>query len=139
MRKGWFKNTPPCKECPFIRGCVKGWLGPDTPEEVMEKVHSEAGYVCHMSIAGKPQLPDGTIDVQKYGHQCIGALLHATISCKSYRDPVMNQHQRAVAERFLESLRDDVLDALEFRVYHGAKLNATLQSAWERRLAMKKK
>lgn len=74
-----------CAECPFRKNAIPGWLGPDTALEVTQKVHSEHGYVCHMSIDKKPTDEQGRVDVSKHGHQCIGAIIHANLSCKTYR------------------------------------------------------
>jgi hypothetical protein len=133
MRDSYFKAKRPCKECPFIKGCAKGWLGPDTADEVMQKVHSEQGYVCHMSIAGKATLPDGTVDIQEHGHQCIGALLHANQSCKSYRDPKLWSLQRQLDKLYGVEFKEKVLDLLEFRAYHGGTMTPAMRNALARR------
>lgn len=133
MRKSYFKVKPPCKECPFIKGCMKGWLGPDNADQVMQKVHSEQGYVCHMSIHQKPTIEGGGVDINKYGHQCIGAILHANQSCKSYRDPGLWQLQQDLRKEFGDKYEGKVLDFLEFREYHGGTVSPRMREALNKR------
>ena len=117
------KKTTPCKECPFLRTSIPGWLGPDTAEEVMQKVHGEGGYVCHTSIDGKPNLDDGTVDVAKYGHQCIGAVISASLSCKSYRDPNLNNLQKEC--KGMENTYP-ILGRMEFMTHHANLTRETI-------------
>lgn len=83
---------PPCRECPFLKKSIPGWLGPDTAESVWAKVHgdNEFGYPCHMDV---DKVADQTQDDEELWRedpdsveQCVGALIHAKKTCKSYND-----------------------------------------------------
>lgn len=112
-------KKPICNECPFRKNSLRGWLGPDSPEEVIQKVHGEGGYVCHMSIAGKPQMDDsGLVDGTKYGHQCIGAIQHASVSCKRYRQPDLEKLRLELKDED----KSNILNYPEFIAHHTLKL-----------------
>lgn len=96
----------PCKECPFMPKAVKGWLGPDTADQVMQKVHGEGGYVCHTSIAGGRQAN---------ARQCTGAILHANKSFKIYRNPKLRELQDKWDGKGKEF---NVLDRQQFEEHH---------------------
>lgn len=79
---------------------MPGWLGPDTIEAVMRKVHGEAGYTCHMSVsselAGLPE-DEAIVDIDNI-EQCAGALMHANKTHKIYRNPELREHQERVKD-----------------------------------------
>lgn len=112
---------PPCKTCPFRKDSLQGYLGPETVESIEKVVHGEGlGWSCHESIAGKPTMTDGKVDVRKYGTACTGAILSATKSCKSYREGPLADLQRTMRGHKSTS---DILNAWEFRAYHGPLTN----------------
>lgn len=44
-----FHLNKPCKECPFRRNSVPGWLGPWDPDELL-LVIGRAAFPCHMTV-----------------------------------------------------------------------------------------
>lgn len=82
---------PPCRECPFLKKSIPGWLGADKPEEVWAKVHSdgEFGYPCHMDVDAVAE-SDGDEECWREDpdsvEQCAGALIHAAMTGKFYSD-----------------------------------------------------
>jgi hypothetical protein len=112
-----FTKKVPCAECPFRKTAMRGWLGPDTAQEVMAKAHGEGGYPCHMDMVGQPKYPDGTVNCTNV-EQCAGAILHANASCKSYRDPDL----RAMQDR-LKGSECPILGRLEFLAHHDIPAN----------------
>jgi hypothetical protein len=114
----------PCKECPFLKTSVAGWLGPDSAQEVTSRVHGEAEYPCHMDVDVSIKR-DGSF-IQN-GHtcahpdkveQCVGAIICANKSFKRYRVPELAAHQDAVKGCPEEK---DVMNAWEFKKHHGDK------------------
>lgn len=112
-----FNKKAPCAECPFRKDAMAGWLGPDTPEEVLTKVHSEGGYPCHMDMEGKPTNKDG-VDCTEV-EQCAGAVLSANASCKTYRDPEL----WAMQLKLREGAPTPILDQFQFLKHHKVPAN----------------
>lgn len=50
----------PCGECPWRRKSVRGWLGPHTPESMIDMAHGDGPVWCHTSI------PDGAPPYEDY-------------------------------------------------------------------------
>ena len=115
-----FNKKTPCSECPFRKTALPGWLGPDSAKSVMEKVHGEGGYPCHMDMDGKPKDASGNVDCTEV-EQCAGAIFHANASCKSYRDPDLNKMQKRLGTDF------QVLNRLEFVKHHDVPINMVMR------------
>lgn len=41
------QHTKPCRDCPWARKSLRGWLGGATAQEWVEAVHGEAKIDCH--------------------------------------------------------------------------------------------
>lgn len=65
----------PCGQCPFRKDSTKGYLGGFTLEETLEVAKSESPFECHKTR----ETPNTK--------ECVGRLLFATKTCKSFRDP----------------------------------------------------
>lgn len=109
----------PCRECPFLKKAIKGWLGEDTPEQVWAKVHADTpfGYPCHMDVdevsesRGEDETwredPDSV-------EQCTGALLHAAKTSKSYSD----RFREAARQALKAIIGLDGILGMEFMKHH---------------------
>ncbi len=64
----------PCGECPFRKNSAKGYLGGFTIEETLSVAKSEHEFQCH-----KTRETDNV-------RECVGRLLFATKTCKSFKD-----------------------------------------------------
>ncbi len=76
----------PCAECPFKKTALPGWLGPDTPAQVVAQVHSEAGYGCHMNLEGhgdKKPHDSYTVRFPNGDYVCVGKDLESLAGAKS--------------------------------------------------------
>ena len=94
-----------CKECPFRRTSLKGWLGPwKSAREIREQAFSEAGLACHMQLHKSHEVGGAPV--------CTGALVCANKSAKLYRD----EDLRKLAAQAVDD--PDVMDAHEFEEYH---------------------
>lgn len=106
---------PPCRECPFLKKSLRGWLGPDTPEKVWAKVHSDGpyGYPCHMDT--EQAIADGSdlMDPNSV-EQCVGAILHAKKTGKRYSD----KFKEAAREALSAILGTDGVLGIEFIKHH---------------------
>ena len=69
----------PCKECPWRRKSLPGWLGPMDAAEWTELAMSDEPIACHITIKEDGDW-DGTL-------QCAGAARFRANICKSPRDP----------------------------------------------------
>lgn len=107
---------PPCRECPFRRKALKGWLGPDSPREVWAKVHSDspAGYPCHMDVA---KASDEDLTDPDSVEQCVGALVHAKKTCKQYSD----KWRQAASDALAAIVPAKGILGIEFMEHHGWK------------------
>jgi hypothetical protein len=98
--------TPaPCRECPFKRNSMRGYLGPwPNPEEIIRQAFSEAGFVCHMTITNQK-------NSNKY-KVCTGSLVCANKSAKLFRDRNLQRLQAAAEDP------GNVMGMREFCEYH---------------------
>ena len=70
------KLTKPCKDCPWRRIAMPGWLGEQySPEEFVAIAHSEMQFPCHRTIEQREQ------------HQCAGMAIYRANVVKIPRDP----------------------------------------------------
>ncbi len=77
----------PCKDCPFRRRSLPGWLGHATPQSFIIEISYEHPLPCHPTIDyGDPEWLDKWTD-QKIGRICAGSLVMAANMCKRPRDP----------------------------------------------------
>lgn len=80
------KHRKPCKECPFLKKSASGFFGGYTPEEYHQMAHGEMGVACHTA-----KHHEGTV-------ACVGALQHANVAFKSYRNPCLRKLQDEVGK-----------------------------------------
>ncbi len=76
----------PCKECPFRRASLPGYLGEDAPEAFVYTAMSEQFMPCHLEVDYEDDdWRDGLDEV----HQCSGRAIFMTHICKLPRDPAL--------------------------------------------------
>ncbi len=72
------QHHTPCKQCPFRRVGLPGYLGGSTPETFMGQAHGEFYLPCHMTyINGNPR--------EFASPQCAGAAIYRANVCKAPR------------------------------------------------------
>ena len=101
-------HPQPCRECPFRRTSLKGWLGP-WPDAlaIHREVMNECDFACHMTLG------DEDVGVVHSGpRRCAGAMMYAKRNGKVFRDPV----QRKDCERLKE--HHDIMGIEEFLEHH---------------------
>jgi hypothetical protein len=80
----------PCAQCPFTERGTPGWLGPyDTVKDLHVAGLHEAGYPCHVS-QGEARLEGRDWND---AHQCVGALMYASLTFKNFKNPVLEQER----------------------------------------------
>lgn len=94
------KRKNPCKECPFRKGATPGWLGPWTPQSILQQAFSDqqGGLACHLH-AGQLLKKDRDIsdeDLYNKVHVCVGSLQCANVSAKSYWHPDLSKWAKLV-------------------------------------------
>jgi hypothetical protein len=77
------QHKKPCKECPFRRKSLAGYLGSNDLEEFTILAVSETKMPCHLT-EGDGGMPDG--EMHPNALQCAGRGIFLSNMCKSPRD-----------------------------------------------------
>jgi len=94
----------PCKECPFKKGSVAGWLGPyKTALQFIQDSFQQDGMACHMSVEAG--------DVKT----CIGSLHCANNSAKQFQGCLLVEQ---LAVRDDTDAAEQCMTAPEFIAHH---------------------
>jgi len=72
----------PCKECPWRRESVPGWLGPHPAKDWVALAHSDAQIACHLTIP--EDTPEDGSDLDQMT-TCSGAAIFRANVCKAPR------------------------------------------------------
>lgn len=113
------KRKTTCKECPFRKKSLPGWLGPWTAMTIIQQSHSEGGLACHVSVRDLSR--DGNaadsleelLELRKKTHVCVGGLQNANQCGKLFRDPAM----RSLAD-LVGTDPENILNIHEFLKHH---------------------
>lgn len=95
---------PPCKQCPFLKGSARGWLGGHTAQQTHDYVMSEQFFACHMT-RHKPK---------EKMERCRGSIAYIRKNFKIPRDFSLAKQVSNVPREIL----DGVLHWKEFLEYH---------------------
>ena len=96
------QHTKPCKECPFRRKSLSGYLGNNEPREFAIAANHDGNFPCHMTMGKKREA------------QCAGRATMWANQCKSSRDSSVPD---------LEPDKDNVFSHIgEFNKYHGIQI-----------------
>lgn len=99
----------PCKECPFRKNSLPGWLGGETPEATYHSVmDAEIDFACHMTRH----------KTDKNMSRCKGSLLFLKQSCKS---PKFNTELSQCVENINRKEISNILLPHEFINHHTIK------------------
>lgn len=76
------KRKTMCKECPFRKDSMRGWLGPWSLDAIYRQAHSDVGITCHMQN-GKQAVKAQDMDkYMKTAEVCVGSILHSLKTAK---------------------------------------------------------
>jgi hypothetical protein len=78
-----FDQKTPCRECPFRRRSLPGWLGASNPEEFLATTLADAEMPCHMTVDYEDPYWEDELDMAQF---CAGALIFFRNICKVSRD-----------------------------------------------------
>lgn len=97
----------PCKECPFKKNSLPGWLGGETAQSTFDMVSHEVDFACHMTRDK---------DVEKMS-RCRGFLLFTIKSCKT---PKYNVELKKIIDSMKKVTNDltNILSIPEFFKHH---------------------
>ncbi|WP_187967900.1 hypothetical protein [Aquibium microcysteis] len=85
--------TEPCKECPFRRNSMPGWLGPWEPTDLLAAI-KVAPFPCHRTIKADMSFDDpGAAKLEL----CAGAALFLNYKMEVSRCKVTADHQFTLA------------------------------------------
>ena len=76
-------HTKPCRECPFRRESMPGYLGEDTPDGFMATTLADHEMPCHLTVDYEEDDWEESLDEASY---CAGALNFFRNMCKISRD-----------------------------------------------------
>lgn len=79
----------PCKQCPFRKTSMPGWLGAAPPEMFIANIMGEQPSPCHLSIDYDKKDWAEKWEAGKIGKLCTGALIMAAHSAKQARNQRM--------------------------------------------------
>lgn len=102
----------PCKECPFRRKSMRGYLGEHTVEEFLQRWQFDQPMECHMTVDYNHRTKshiDQIVEGETVSY-CAGALIMNANSFKLSRDPDRPRMEKDYEEVFSNSR--------EFREYH---------------------
>ena len=108
------QHTTPCRECPWRKTSMRGWLGGDTgqPENFVAASQSEHRMPCHMTVDYEQ---DDWRDQAEVAPQCAGRAIHFANQCKTPRNPELLR---------LPANREDVFTfPAEFVAHHTLKFS----------------
>jgi len=77
----------PCKECPFRRKAMPGWLGRGTPQSFVIEISLERPLPCHLTIDYEDKNWLKKWEGQRIGSICAGSLIMSANMAKLPRDP----------------------------------------------------
>lgn len=91
------QHKKPCKDCPWTRTSLKGWLGGSTVEEWLQAVHGETLIKCHVCS----------------NQQCAGAAIYRRNVCK-----ILADERLLVLEKDTETV---FANPMQFKEHHDRK------------------
>ena len=105
-----FNLKKPCKQCPFSRGSIDGWLGEDRAEEIINSISDQDGsFTCHKTDRDK----------SKEAEHCAGALI--LLEKVDMPNQLMRISERlGIYDRFKLDFEANVFDDLDEFIDHHA-------------------
>ena len=79
-------HKSPCKQCPWRKSSVNGYLGGSTAEEFYEQIESEVHIPCHLHVDYDGDDNDELVREIERAPYCAGSLIHMKNNCKQPRD-----------------------------------------------------
>lgn len=83
----------PCRECPFRKEALAGWLGSSTPEQFLATTMADHAMPCHLTVDYGDRNWKAQLESGKASH-CAGALDFFANICKMSRDRNRPRGQR---------------------------------------------
>lgn len=74
----------PCKECPWRKDSIGGWLGASTPVEFLQQSEAETQMPCHLHVDYESAAWQ---DEALTAPQCAGRAVHFANRCKRPESP----------------------------------------------------
>lgn len=107
-----------CKECPFSKQALKGWLGPHTVDEIHKMMSDEYPFTCHLARDSDTTL----INVKKGQYPiCRGFVASATKSAKLFgSDFEFGVHLKQLQSQITQQDKNQVMAIWEFKEYHSS-------------------
>lgn len=116
------KLTEPCKQCPFRKKSLPGYLGPWNADELIASIGYQP-FPCHCTI--KADSP--TYDVPGL-QSCAGAAIYLNNKLQLARDPDTMKHQDLLRGISAELKATVFSSQKEFMDYHGERNRVFMES-----------
>ena len=103
-----FNLKKPCKQCPFSRDCLIGWLGADRAEAIITNIADNGQtFTCHKTDRDK----------SKEAEHCAGALI--LLEKTGRHNQLMRISERlGIYDRFKLDLESNVFDCVDEFISH---------------------
>lgn len=109
-----------CKECPFRKKSLQGWLGSHTVDEILNSQQFEGLFSCHMQRGddvkeNERKILSGEQDI------CRGYILSASLSCKLFGQNPNTGAELLRLQRenpLTDQNREDLMDRWDFDKHH---------------------
>lgn len=107
-----------CKECPFRKDSVKGYLDYHQPDDVLNDMNRDIPFSCHLQ---RKDDPDQNLEELENGTQnvCRGFVATASKSCKQFgQHPYYGQEMRKIQNEITEADKDLVMNKWDWLKHH---------------------
>lgn len=134
MKQDPFKLKQPCKDCPFRRDSMPGWLGARRAREIADSVYEENGmgggnvFPCHKTVdySGEDEERHGG-PLQPSNAYCAGALavVEKEVDERGLPLPVQMAERLGMYDASTMKIDDSTFDSFdEFVEHHGREFSA---------------
>lgn len=107
-----------CRECPFSKNAIRGYLDYHTPEEILDAMNRDLPFSCHMQRGDDPEknMKELLAGKQKV---CRGFVAAASKSCKRFgQHPYYGKEMRKLQELITDQDKEEVLTKWQWTEYH---------------------
>lgn len=109
-----------CKECPFSKNSIPGWLADYSIDDIQSYMNNEALFPCHLMLSEESLSQEDVQDKIESGELklCRG---YVESVIKSAKSPRYNKHLiEAIAKVKSEGLSDETMAIWDFRKHHNS-------------------
>lgn len=107
-----------CKECPFKKDSLQGWLGNHTTDSILEQINLEMPFSCHMVREDNEKINNIKLLEGEHGI-CRGYIATATVSAKRFGgNPIYGEQMKNLQDEIIQEDKEQVMNKWNFKKYH---------------------